>query len=60
MLIHVIIHFNQVQIPDKRLDDGLDPDDGDGDELSDTSSTIEEEIRDDEDKVVRPCQRRVV
>jgi len=44
MLIHVIIYFNQVYIPDKRLENGLDPDDSDDDddELSDTSSTIEE------------------
>lgn len=40
-------NLNLVQIPDKRLDD---------DALSDTSSTTEE-IRDDEDKIVRPCQK---
>jgi len=56
----LLAYLCRLPIPDKQLDDGLDPDDGDGDELSDTSSTIEEEIRDDEDKVVRPCQRRVV
>ena len=53
--------FNLVQIPDKRLGDHLDSDvgddgDDDSDALSDVSSTIEE-IRDDEDKIVRPCQR---
>ena len=48
-----------VQIPDRRLSDHLDSDDGDDgddDALSDESSTIEE-IRDDEDKIVRPSQR---
>ena len=47
--------FNPVQIPDKRLGDSDDGDD-DSDALSDVSSTIEE-IRDDEDKIVRPSQR---
>lgn len=60
-LIHVdfIYLFNLVQIPDKRLSDHLDSNDGDDDDsdtLSDVSSTIEE-IRDDEDKIVRPNQR---
>jgi hypothetical protein len=55
----VIIYFSLVQIPDKRLDDGSDSDDGHDDTLSDISSTIEE-IRDDEDKIVRPCQRHRV
>jgi hypothetical protein len=44
--------FNLVQIPDKRLDDDLYSDEGDA-AFTDRSSTIEE-IRDDEDKVVRP------
>ena len=49
-----------VQIPDKRLNDHLDSNDGDDDDddsdaLSDVSSIIEE-IRDDEDKIVRPCR----
>jgi hypothetical protein len=38
----------------------LDSEDGDDDDaLSDVSSVIEE-IRDDEDKIVRPCQRHRV
>ena len=54
--------FILVQIPDKRLSDHLardsndgDDDDDDSDALSDVSSIIEE-IRDDEDKIVRPCR----
>jgi hypothetical protein len=50
------MYLNQIQIPDKRLDDDLDSDD---DALSNISSTIEE-IRDDDDKIVRPCQRHRV
>ena len=56
IFIYIYIHlFNPVQIPDKRLGDSDDGDD-DSDALSDVSSTIEE-IRDDEDKIVRPSQR---
>ena len=53
------LYLNLVQIPDKNLGDNLDSEDGDDDDsdaLSDASSTIEE-IRDDEDKIVRPSQR---
>ena len=53
------LYLNLVQIPDKNLGDNLDLEDGDDDDsdaLSDASSTIEE-IRDDEDKIVRPSQR---
>lgn len=58
LYLFYFVLFNLVQIPDRRLGDHLDPDDGDDDALSDVSSTIEE-IRDDEDKIVqiRPCQR---
>lgn len=57
--IHFLLIFG-FEIPAKRLDDNnLDSDNGDEDTLrSDTSSTIEE-IRDDEDKIVRPCHKRL-
>ena len=55
--LNLDIYFNLVQIPEKRLDDCLGSDNGDDDTLSDASSTIEE-IRDDENKIVRPCHQR--
>ena len=62
LVLFIFLKFNLVQIPDKQLGDRVDSDIGDdgdddgSDALSDVSSTIEE-IRDDEDKIVRPCQR---
>ena len=58
----IILFYLIFQIPDRRMGDHLDSGGGgddDDDALSDMSSTIEE-IRDDEDKIVRPCQRHRV
>ncbi|KAF8801910.1 MFS general substrate transporter [Phlegmacium glaucopus] len=54
----LLAYLCRLPIPDKRLDDGLNSDGGDDSALSDTSSAIEE-IRDDEDKIVRPCRRHL-
>ena len=56
---HLIIYFTYIwfEILATRLDDNLDSDNRDEDTLrSDTLSTIEE-IRDDQDKIVRPFHK---